>query len=276
MQFSQLISPPPIDDDTYYSSRLPGLFAHPGSDDAPLLTVDSAEPSLPCFDDPTVSEAWMTSFFDMPHVDFVLFPDTASSPILDGQDAQATPMSETIPLSSISLTSTQTEETLSNSVADLFPPNQNWQPQSDEITASYPPDNAKGGKPVRRPHKLSKSQYQHHIVSEQRYRQSLNQSLRGLQAALPGTDTPTVAAPLQRGEDGDEDDGGTTKKKKERPAQQKRAKATKANVISRALAYIEELDHEYMEWEAKNTRAASMIVQHHWALVNNPANTFSI
>ncbi|KAK6818952.1 hypothetical protein PG987_016405 [Apiospora arundinis] len=256
MQFSQLISPPPIDDDTYYSSRLPGLFAHPGSDDAPLLTVDSAEPSLPCFDDPTVSEAWMTSFFDMPHVDF-------------------------------------TEETLSNSVADLFPPNQNWQPQSDEITASYPPDNAekrcdeirpaealppesKGGKPVRRPHKLSKSQYQHHIVSEQRYRQSLNQSLRGLQAALPGTDTPTVAAPLQRGEDGDEDDGGTTKKKKERPAQQKRAKATKANVISRALAYIEELDHEYMEWEAKNTRAASMIVQHHWALVNNPANTFSI
>lgn len=306
MRFSQLSSPPPIDDDMYYSSRVPNTLENLGSDDAPLLTAASAEPLLPHFGEPIVSDGWMTTFLDMPHADFVLFPDV--------HDSQATPESEAIPMSSVSPTSAQTEEpTLSGSVADLLRPNQDWQPHSDGTTADFlpaaveknrgegtppealPPEN-KGGQQVRRrcrrcPQRSAKAQYQHHIVNEQRYRQSVNQALRGLEAALPATCTPTVAAPLERGEDGDaEADGGEsgttdnkpTKKKtknrkgKVKPANQKPLKATKANVISRALAYIEQLDQEYMEWEAKNTRVASMIVRHHTALVNKPASAFIV
>ncbi|KAK7978658.1 hypothetical protein PG996_004712 [Apiospora saccharicola] len=314
MPFSQLSSPPPIDDDMYYSSRLPGPLANLGSDDAPLLTAVPSEPLWPHFEEPIVSDAWMTSFLDMPHADFVLFPDYASSStVSDVQDGQATPWSEAIPMSSMSPASAQTEEpTLTGSVADLLlPPDPTWQPRSDGMTADCLPDNVekgrsettppdalppenKGEKLVRRrcsrrPQRSAQAQYQHHLVSEQRYRQSVNQALRGLEAALPDTLTVAVAAPLDRGEDGVGDgdadeatDKKQTKKRKRnrkrevKPANKKPLKATKADVVCRAIAYIEQLDQEYMEWEAKNTPAASMIVRHHWALVNKPANTFII
>ncbi|KAK7971404.1 hypothetical protein PG989_016420 [Apiospora arundinis] len=319
MPFSQLSSPPPIDDDMYYSSRLSDPLPNLGSDYAPLLTAVPMESLLPHLEEPIVSDTWMASFLDMPHADFVLFPDFASpSTVSDVQDGQATPWREAIHMSFISPTSVQAEEStlLSGCVAaDLLLPDPPVQPHSNKITADYPSDNVekgrgkttpsdalappknKGGKQVRRrcrrrPQKSAQTQYQQHVVNEQRYRQAVNQALRGLEAALldNNTCTPTVAAaPLDHEKDGEGDgDNGkngatdkktkekTKKKKKGQPANQKPVKVTKANVVCRALAYIEQLDQEYMEWEAKNTRAASMIVRHYWALVNKPANTFTM
>ncbi|KAK8002233.1 hypothetical protein PG989_001952 [Apiospora arundinis] len=292
MPFSQLSSPPPIDDDMYYSSRLSDPLPNLGSDYAPLLTAVPMESLLPHLEEPIVSDTWMASFLDMPHADFVLFPDFASpSTVSDVQDGQATPWREAIHMSFISPTSVQAEEStlLSGCVAaDLLLPDPPVQPHSNKITADYPSDNVekgrgkttpsdalappknKGGKQVRRrcrrrPQKSAQTQYQQHVVNEQRYRQAVNQALRGLEAALLDNNTCTPTTKEK-----------TKKKKKGQPANQKPVKVTKANVVCRALAYIEQLDQEYMEWEAKNTRAASMIVRHYWALVNKPANTFTM
>ncbi|KAK6850376.1 hypothetical protein PG987_000010 [Apiospora arundinis] len=293
MPFSQLSSPPPIDDDMYYSSRLSDPLPNLGSDYAPLLTAVPMESLLPHLEEPIVSDTWMASFLDMPHADFVLFPDFASpSTVSDVQDGQATPWREAIHMSFISPTSVQAEEStlLSGCVAaDLLLPDPPVQPHSNKITADYPSDNVekgrgkttpsdalappknKGGKQVRRrcrrrPQKSAQTQYQQHVVNEQRYRQAVNQALRGLEAALLDNNTCTPTKTKEK----------TKKKKKGQPANQKPVKVTKANVVCRALAYIEQLDQEYMEWEAKNTRAASMIVRHYWALVNKPANTFTM
>ncbi|KAK6818971.1 hypothetical protein PG987_016424 [Apiospora arundinis] len=254
MPFSQLSSPPPIDDDMYYSSRLSDPLPNLGSDYAPLLTAVPMESLLPHLEEPIVSDTWMASFLDMPHADFVLFPDFASpSTVSDVQDGQATPWREAIHMSFISPTSVQAEEStlLSGCVAaDLLLPD-------PPCTAPLKQDNRRLPK---RPFWTTTR-------------------------ARPRSRPPPLDHEKDGEGDGDNGKNGATdkktkektkKKKKGQPANQKPVKVTKANVVCRALAYIEQLDQEYMEWEAKNTRAASMIVRHYWALVNKPANTFTM
>ncbi|KAK8120329.1 hypothetical protein PG999_004449 [Apiospora kogelbergensis] len=300
MPFSQLSSPPPIDDDMYYSSRLSDPLPNLGSDYAPLLTAVPMESLLPHLEEPIVSDTWMASFLDMPHADFVLFPDFASpSTVSDVQDGQATPWREAIHMSFISPTSVQAEEStlLSGCVAaDLLLPDPPWSRQNYAIgrTGAAQKQRGQAGPPPlpSPPAKVGPNP----VPAARRQR-----------AALPPSRQPSAprprsgpsgqqhvhahgrGRPLDHEKDGEGDgDNGkngatdkktkekTKKKKKGQPANQKPVKVTKANVVCRALAYIEQLDQEYMEWEAKNTRAASMIVRHYWALVNKPANTFTM